>query len=187
MAPVIHFQYGIPERHASNAGLQFVVEHHARAVKRLPVDTLGKYKVEEEQLGHLLTPTHLLACLEGGPHVHQVEVALVVGHIGEGHISIEELECLALSQREVGAVEHIKEGTLRIAVTLLLKVLLHQGTVRGIRNQMFFGTGRTERHNQQEAQKRGGEMFHITVCFKGFNNHRERAIAHSRCKDRKRG
>ena len=46
----------------------------------------------EEQLWYLITPSHLVACLETGAHILQEEAGRIVGDICHRHVGIEELQ-----------------------------------------------------------------------------------------------
>ena len=96
MAPMVYLQDGIFHAHAMHALLQLAVEHAARGVECLIVDTYGQHEVAEEEVGHIFTPRHLLAGLETGTHILQVKLQRVVGDVGQRHIGIEEAQGLAL-------------------------------------------------------------------------------------------
>ena len=91
VAPVIHLQYGFFHAQSLHPVLQFLIEHRTRHIQCLVIDAQGKHEVIEQQFRHFLAPGHLLSSLEGGAHVIQVELQRVIGHIGQRHISIQEL------------------------------------------------------------------------------------------------
>ena len=110
VAPVVHFEHGIVQVESLDTGQQFFLEHHARTVEVLVVDTDGQHKVTEHIVGHL--PRHLATYLQRSPDIGEEEFALIVGHIVGRHVGVEKLHGLALG-RGHGGVEDIKQMAVR--------------------------------------------------------------------------
>ena len=158
VAPVVHFQDGLLHGHSLHPRLQLVIEHESRGIQVLVVRAQRQHEVAELPLGDL--PAHLLAGLEGFPHIGQKEFRRIVGDIGLGHIGIEELEGLALLLRRRKAV---RRETPARRLHPRLVVLVDRVAITLFRQEMGAAArGKQKRHRGQNAAKR---LLHRAVRF----------------------
>ncbi len=94
MTPVINFKHCVTHRQSLHPVAQFVVEHHAAAVEILVVYPHGQHKVTPFAIGNRSAPRHLLAGTKRAINILKIEVARVVGQVGQRHVSVEKLKSL---------------------------------------------------------------------------------------------
>ena len=137
MAPVVHFEDGFLHAQSLYTLLQFLEEHHAGIIQVLIVDADRQNEMTEEQLWYLITPSHLVACLETGAHILQEEAGWIVGDISHRHVSIEELQGTLLVASSFLLLKHLLVvKLLTYQVNLLLKGRFHLRAISCIGNEM---------------------------------------------------
>ena len=107
VAPVVYLEDSILHTHTLYALLQFLEKYHTRIIQILIVDAYREHEVAEEQLRHLVSPSHLLACLETGAHILQEEAGRIVGYISHRHVGIEKLQGSLLIGCSFLLLEHL--------------------------------------------------------------------------------
>lgn len=105
VAPVVHLEYGVFHAQAFHAVFQLLVKHKPGAVERLVVDAQRQHKVHEDVVGYRFPPGHLLAGEQGLPHIGDVEVLAVVGHVAQRGVGVEKVQCLPLLVVQPSLVE----------------------------------------------------------------------------------
>ena len=135
VTPVVHFEDGVVQRKLLHAVFQFLIKYDTCTVQMLVVHPRRKHKVTEQLFGNIAAPGHFVGCLTRCTHVHQVEFARIIGNVGQGHVGIKKLQCLALVRVKVG-VEHGKQVALRHLFLFQFQVLFYLGTVFGIFDKM---------------------------------------------------
>ena len=146
VTPVVDLQDGFAQRQRTYPIPQLLVEDHLRTVQHFAVHTSRQHEVAEQLFGNLLSPRHLLGSSPGGPHVHQMIVARIVGNISQGHVRIEELQGLAFVERQIRAPQHGKQFVLRQTCLFLHQVLRHPFAVSGICHKMGFTSSQQTGH-----------------------------------------
>ena len=104
----------------------------------------------KDVLRDLLSPWHLTAGREGRPDVAQIEGAVVVGHVADGHVGIEELHRLTLRGGHLG-LEDGEERRVGEGLTFRFEIRLHASAIGGVCDEMF-GFRAAERSKEQEQE-----------------------------------
>lgn len=96
MAPVVDFEGGFFDGEVFYAVAELVEEVGACGVEVFVVDAIDEDEMAEDVFGDVLAPAEGGACLEGGAHLLEEEIAVVVGEVAVGHVGVEEFEGFAL-------------------------------------------------------------------------------------------
>ncbi len=108
VAPVVHLQRGVVQRHARDTAAERIVIDHAELVQPLVVNPHGQHEVTEQLLGDVAPPRHLATGAKRHAHVVEKKFAVVIARVGRAHGSVKELHRLALLGRQF-AVEDGKQ------------------------------------------------------------------------------
>ena len=110
VAPMIDLEHGIAHAQRAHSVAQLLVEYCACIVEVLVVDTHGKHKVFPLELGHLLSPRHLMTCLQSGLHTPLPVLAGIIYAVRQGHVLVKECQSLLLLLTADGVAPHKQKG-----------------------------------------------------------------------------
>jgi len=109
VAPVVDLEHRLPQGEPGDAVPELGVHVLAEGVEGLVVHAQRQDEVAEQRVGDLRPPGQLAAGLQAGADGGEVEVAVVVGQVGQGHVGVQEFHGLPLFARE-RAAEDAEQG-----------------------------------------------------------------------------
>ena len=92
VAPMVHLEHRLIHGEAAHAVAESRIARGAEGVQMLVVHSHRQDEMPPFSLGNPASPGHFAAGAQGAFHLFHVELRGIVGHVGQGHVGVEELK-----------------------------------------------------------------------------------------------